>query len=70
MLHCARVTRRVTRVLHKVREGGDGCPGVCGGVGLQWKSKSGGQGAWTAKAGHDCCDAWPSGQLIFDIVTL
>ena len=25
----------VMQVLHKVCEGGDGCPGVCGGVSLQ-----------------------------------
>ena len=42
--------------------GWDGCPefvGVSGGV------KSGGQGAWTAKAGHDCWDAWA--QWVADI---
>ena len=47
----------VTRVLHEVCEGGDGHPGDCVGVSLQW-SKSGRRGAWTAKAGHDCWDAW------------
>ncbi len=31
----------VMQVLHKVCEGGDGCPEDCVGVGLWWRSKSG-----------------------------
>ena len=48
----------VMQALHEVRVGQEGCPGVvCGAGGKCW-GKSGGQGAWTAKAGHDCWDTW------------